>query len=128
MMKYLLGTVFAALLLAPLAFTSNADQGKSNGSAIAHCGSCDKDKKCKEGCDCKKCKKKAGEKDKEEALLAHCGSCDKGKKCKEGCDCKKCKKKAGEKDKEEALLAQCKGCGKKKKGADKAEEALLFAV
>ena len=95
MMKYLLGTVFAALLLAPLAFTSNADQGKSNDSAIAHCGSCGKGKKCKEGCDCKKCKEAA-------------------------------KKKDGAKD--EALLAQCKGCGKKKKGADKDEEALLFAA
>ena len=65
-MKYLLGTLFAALLAAPLAFTSMADQGTTNDGAIAHCGSCDK-KKCKEGCDCKKCKKKDGADKGEEA-------------------------------------------------------------
>ena len=86
-MKYILATLFAALLIAPLAFTGQPDQGV-RGDTLLACDKCDKHKKkCKEGCDCKKCKEKA----KDDALLA-CDKCKKHKKkCKEGCECDKCR-------------------------------------
>jgi len=95
-MKFLLGSIFAALLIAPLAFTGQQDTA-TTGDAIAHCGKCGKgDKKCKEGCECEKSKKAAEEKAKEkegEALLAEEGKCK-----------KKCKKQ-GTEEEEAALLA-----------------------
>ncbi len=78
-MKYLLATLFAAILVAPLAFSSQ-NGNASEAPAIAHCGKCDK-KKCKEGCDCDKCKKAKEEKKADAALLAGgCSKCKKGKK------------------------------------------------
>ena len=90
-MKILLGTIFTALLLTSLAFSGQQSTTTTTGDALAHCGKCGK--KCKDGCECEKCKK--------------------GEKCKDGCECKKCKKAK----KDDALLA-CKKCDKHKKKDD----------
>ena len=88
-MKFLLGSIFAALLIAPLAFTGQQDTATTS-DALAHCGKCGKE--CKEGEECAKCKKRKDDAKKDgEALLAEEGKC------------KKCKKHGTEE--EEALLA-----------------------
>jgi hypothetical protein len=113
-MKFLLGYLFAALLLTPLAFSGQQATTVTTGDAIARCGKCD-EKKCKDGCECEKCKKKDA--DKKDVLLA---DEDKDKKCKDGCECDKCKKKkkkAEGDDKDEALIA-CKKCDKHNKKKD----------
>jgi hypothetical protein len=132
-MKYILGSIFAAVLIAPLAISSQQDKGR--GLAPVEVS------KCEEG-ECKKCKKKC--KDREESLLAKCGGCedkdkdkDKDKeKEKEGesvlvaDSCGGCKGKGKDKDEEsESVLVadSCGGCKGKDKGKDKDDEDALLA-
>ena len=100
-MKLLLGTLIAAVLIAPLAFSGQQAPATSPAQLA----------KCEEGCDCEKCKKKD-----DTELLAG--------KCKEGCDCEKCEKK-----KEDKALAHCGKCSKgKDHDKDKDDDAELLAA
>jgi hypothetical protein len=104
-MKLLLGTLIAAVLIAPLAFSGQQAPATSPAQLA----------KCEEGCDCEKCKKKD-----DTELLAG--------KCKKGCDCEKCEKK----DDTELLAGKCKkdcDCEKcEKKKEDKSDDARLLAA
>lgn len=110
-MKLLIGSLLAAILIAPLALTGQQERA----SAPAEIA------KCEEGCDCKKCKKKKADSADKELLAG--GS--------KGCGGEK-----GDKEKAEAesLLAHCGKCAKdkdghkdKKKDKDGGESELLAA-